>query len=583
MKVLYYLLKTGLCLSLPIAFSLAAALVAPSPARSQTNQSDVTGSNTTTTNNNTNITTTTTIISGGSSSGGSTGGTNQSDITGNNTSTTTTISREVTISVTRIIISTADRFSSFVIGGSSSSNQSNTTTTTTTGETTSTVTLEPAPAPTGEGSSTPEIEPVALPAPESAPLPATSTPVAANTPNSEAGSGTNQSDVTGGVPTNNGNNGGPNNPEANSPAIQTLNFDLGSQQVVLLMPPGLSGVRGNGGDTLVALSNLSSIGRMRLLGFWSWGSWGGMLVRLGNQRIFISLAGLSPGSSQESPVLPDGMSDGSFNFVGVVTGAWVDPPVAEGFRYTMTSDSLFTQIEDFPTGFPTPFTVSVNGEVLGEFGPGDSVDFTQFPGGGVKEFTIGGLTPLVDPENPLAFPLKLAFDDDTADFTMSAIVDSDAVAYYEENPPAESPFAFNLMSDRGILEVEPQSTAQVLRTNADLIAASMSDSSKRQEFLTTVAQVERDLDRLGTHFKTLFPEGGGLDTIGLNPSITTVSSLRTSLPMLLEQMSDLSDELSEEQAMAIANSIAEVEGVTTLLEAVTPMLAQMSDAIAVSR
>lgn len=101
--------------------------------------------------------------------------------------------------------------------------------------------------------------------------------------------------------------------------------------------------------------------------------------------------------------------------------------------------------------------------------------------------------------------------------------------------------------------------------------------------MTTVAQVERDLDGLGTHFKTLFPQGGGLNTAGLNPSVATVASLRVSLPMLLKQMGDLSDELSEEETMAMADAIAEVENVTTLLEAVTPMLAQMSDAIAISR
>ena len=588
MKVLYFLLKTGLFLSLPLGFSLAATLIAPSSVQAQTNQSDITGggvNSSTIINSNSNINVNTTIITvGGSSGGGSpTIVTNQSDITGDNTistgtttdtiSTGTTTVREVTVSITRIVIDGS-------LGGLSpfpTPTPAGESTTTTTATTTATTT--PTPPPTVEQVSTPEPAPVlesAVPEPTpQPPLPTAQQPE----PQQSVPVSTNQSDSTGDMPTE---NPVPISAPTQNPAIQVVELPLGPQRLVMLVPPGNNG-RGNAFGTLVALGNLGELAPMRLLSSWSWGSWGGMLVRIGNQRVFISLAGISPGSSENNPVLPGGMEDGAFSFVGVVTGAWFDPPVAEGFRYTMTSDSLFTEIQDFPTGFPTPFTVSVNGQELGEFGPGDSVDFTQFPGGGVKEFTITGLTPLVDPENPIAFPLKVGFDTETADFTMAAILDPEAVAFYEENPVGPQPFTFHILSHGETMEIVPAATSELLRENADRIAQGITDSNKRQQFLSSVAAVETDLNKLSSNFQSLLPVGGGLNAPGLNPSMTSVDSLRQSLPLLLEQLANLSDNASESEIMAIANLINEVEGMTSLLEAVTPMLSQMRDSMAIAR
>ncbi|WP_367287119.1 hypothetical protein [Laspinema palackyanum] len=564
MKVLYFLLKTGLCLSLPLGFSLAATLIAPIPVQAQTNQSDITGDGNQNAgsgiNINSNINVITTII------------TNQSDITGSNTvSNGTTIVREITVSITRILIdSNLSLLSPFP-------------TQTPPGESTPIATPTPTPTPTPP----PTIEQV--PTPEPAPVPESTVPelppqaplptVQQPEPPQPVPVSTNQSDSTGNTPTQ-PSVPGAGNPQ--NPAIQIVELPLGPQRFVMMIPSGNNG-RGNAFGTLVALANLGEQAPMRLLARWTWGSWGGMLVRIGNQRVFISLAGISPGSSQNNPVLPGGMANGAFSFVGVVTGAWVDPPIAEGFRYTMNSDSLFTEIQDFPTGFPNPFTVSVNGQELGEFGPGDSVDFTQFPGGGVKEFTITGLTPLVDPENPVAFPLKVGFNTETADFTMGAILDPEAVAFYEENPVGPQPFTFNILSDGGQMEIVPASTSEVLRENADRIAEGITDSSKRQQFLSTVASVESDLNQLSSTFQTLLPVGGGLNAPGLNPSMTSAGRLRQSLPLLLEQLGNLSDDASESEAVAIANMVNEVEGMTTLLEAVTPMLSQMRESLAIAR
>ena len=134
----------------------------------------------------------------------------------------------------------------------------------------------------------------------------------------------------------------------------------------------------------------------------------------------------SLGDAQNEPLLPTSIdttpSGGTrFTFSKVASGQWFDPPSASSFAYTMTSGSLFTKIDDFPTGFDNPFTISTNGIVLGTFGPGQSVDMTGFPGGGVSTFTVSGISPLVDPNDPLGFALPIEFNTPTASFEQEAV------------------------------------------------------------------------------------------------------------------------------------------------------------------
>ena len=131
----------------------------------------------------------------------------------------------------------------------------------------------------------------------------------------------------------------------------------------------------------------------------------------------------APGSSQDNPILPFEVEAGVFRFFDVERGVWVDPPLAFGFEYTMTSGSLFTEILDFPIGIDADdlFTVTVGDTVLGEFGTGDSVDFTALLGGGVSSFKVTGIDPLVDGSDPTAFPLRLDFNTPTASFEMVAL------------------------------------------------------------------------------------------------------------------------------------------------------------------
>ncbi len=124
-------------------------------------------------------------------------------------------------------------------------------------------------------------------------------------------------------------------------------------------------------------------------------------------------------SSEDVPSIPSEGSSGLFRFVDVISGNWYDPPITYGYRYVMESPgSKFTDILGFPSGFADPFTVAAGGTELGTFRAGDSL---VFPDEGVTEFLVTGINPLVDPSDPTAFPLQLAFSTQTATFRMEAL------------------------------------------------------------------------------------------------------------------------------------------------------------------
>lgn len=130
-----------------------------------------------------------------------------------------------------------------------------------------------------------------------------------------------------------------------------------------------------------------------------------------------------PGSSQADPFLPTSVETDPesglpvSHFEGAPSVAWIDPPLASGFTYTMTGPSLFTAILDLPTGFNAPFEVLVGAVSLGTFSPDTVIDF----GAGVSEFTIQGIDPAVDAEAHAPFAVQLEFDTLYASFTATPI------------------------------------------------------------------------------------------------------------------------------------------------------------------
>jgi hypothetical protein len=137
------------------------------------------------------------------------------------------------------------------------------------------------------------------------------------------------------------------------------------------------------------------------------------------------------GDSQFNPWMSNcPVQDGSiYTFCDVRSKQWYDPPTANGFDYKMNGDSLFTSILDLPSTFENPFTVSVGGIVLGQFSNGDEINFSKYAallgnllidGLGVKEFSVR-TSDTIDPTNPLALPIKLAFNTETANFSLFAL------------------------------------------------------------------------------------------------------------------------------------------------------------------
>ncbi|NEP81220.1 MAG: PEP-CTERM sorting domain-containing protein [Okeania sp. SIO3B3] len=95
----------------------------------------------------------------------------------------------------------------------------------------------------------------------------------------------------------------------------------------------------------------------------------------------------------------------------------------------MNGDSLFTSILDLPSTFENPFTVMVEDIVLGEFSNGDEIDFSLYAdilgdflidGEGVERFTVR-TGDAIDPTDPMVLPIKLAFNTETADFSLYAV------------------------------------------------------------------------------------------------------------------------------------------------------------------
>lgn len=105
-------------------------------------------------------------------------------------------------------------------------------------------------------------------------------------------------------------------------------------------------------------------------------------------------------------------------FRNVPSCRWYDPHTPYGFEFQALNDTLFTEILDFPIGAGEPFTVLVGDRVLGEFSPGDSVDFVSLLGMGVPNFKITGIESFVGSTPETAFPIQLAFARSVGSFKM---------------------------------------------------------------------------------------------------------------------------------------------------------------------
>lgn len=129
---------------------------------------------------------------------------------------------------------------------------------------------------------------------------------------------------------------------------------------------------------------------------------------------------ISPGFAEATPLLPTSSMAATHSFMDQDgMGMWFDPVAAEGFTYATTDGSNFTTV-GLPVGTGDAdgmFSVSdaINGTTV--LSAGDIFDFPV----AVDAFTITGIDPSVDGEDPIAFPTFLAFDMTSVSFTMTAI------------------------------------------------------------------------------------------------------------------------------------------------------------------
>jgi hypothetical protein len=136
------------------------------------------------------------------------------------------------------------------------------------------------------------------------------------------------------------------------------------------------------------------------------------------------------GLTQQNPILPNSIQNGWQVFNKVPGCRWYDPPTTYGFEFQSLEDTLFTEILDFPAGEDQEFTVAVGDSILGNFSPGDKLDFVSLLGYPVDNFRITGIDSLFGPTAETAFPIQLAFQEREGSFKMRQIskpIDAEAV------------------------------------------------------------------------------------------------------------------------------------------------------------
>jgi len=123
------------------------------------------------------------------------------------------------------------------------------------------------------------------------------------------------------------------------------------------------------------------------------------------------------GENQNNAITASSTQNDWKYFSNVPSGLWYDPLTTYGLRYEALGDTLFTNILNFPTGIAADnqFTVSVGNNILGNFSPGQSVDFTSLLGSGVSQFTVTIASLLANTND---VPFQLAFNNARGSFRM---------------------------------------------------------------------------------------------------------------------------------------------------------------------
>jgi hypothetical protein len=130
--------------------------------------------------------------------------------------------------------------------------------------------------------------------------------------------------------------------------------------------------------------------------------------------------------SQDYAILPSETDEDWKVFNDIPSTCWFDPETTYGFKFQALENTRFTDLLDFPVGIDADerFTVQVGEEILGEFSPGESVDFVSLLGEGIAEFKILD----IDIQEELTdVPFKLGFNEALATFQMRGIAEHEEI------------------------------------------------------------------------------------------------------------------------------------------------------------
>lgn len=108
---------------------------------------------------------------------------------------------------------------------------------------------------------------------------------------------------------------------------------------------------------------------------------------------------------------PIAIDDTPWQFFDVPSDVWTDPELVDGFFYEIVGEGLFAGILE--VDYEGNFELYADGQFVGYFSGDEEIFFED---GGVRSFTIFGLEPPVDGDDPEALPIRLSFDRESASF-----------------------------------------------------------------------------------------------------------------------------------------------------------------------
>lgn len=154
------------------------------------------------------------------------------------------------------------------------------------------------------------------------------------------------------------------------------------------------------------------------------------------------------------PELPDsiGVCDDAtcFDFRNVFSGRWFDPTPATHYTYLAERGTLFTGVE-LPPHFGDNFMLSASGcNFAASYSSLTFIDLVDACGAALPSFTVSGISPPADGDDPLGFPTRLTFNNLIGSFSMFGSQNAPVTHVDIDIKPTKEPNAINPTSGQKI-------------------------------------------------------------------------------------------------------------------------------------